>query len=99
MPSSTRADRVRSGDRCMIGIKGMDNINRVNTVKCTVIRLGLVKAVQEQSVIIEVNGKSVAIARDKIAAGAEVGHEVRWDGQMWVVPAGQDQPDFGQIRG
>ncbi|REE80140.1 hypothetical protein A8990_12294 [Paenibacillus taihuensis] len=62
----------------------MDNINNANTVKCSVIRLGVVTDVQESSVVIEVNGKSIAIARDKIAAEAAAGDVVRWDGQLWI---------------
>ncbi|AZN41886.1 hypothetical protein [Paenibacillus albus] len=63
----------------------MDNINNANTVKCTVIRIGLVTDIQEQIAVIQVSGKRIEIPRDKLADHAAIGDEVRWDGQRWSV--------------
>ncbi|SEM87719.1 hypothetical protein [Paenibacillus sp. OV219] len=63
----------------------MDNFNNANTVKCTVIRLGVVMVIHEQCAVIEVSDKLIEIARDKIADNAAIGDEVRWDGRLWSV--------------
>ena len=58
--------------------------------RCVIRRVGLVMEADENGATVAIGGKSLRLAREKVAEGVSPGDAVEWDGKIWRVSKDAD---------
>jgi hypothetical protein len=52
--------------------------------KCQIQRIGKVVSFEEKFAVLEIEGKSIKVPKEKVAPSTKLGDQVQWNGGYWT---------------